>query len=242
MPPRAAPLSVEDRRERLVATTLELLHEHGPAVTTRRIAEAAGVAEGTIFRVFASKDELVTAAVCKAFEPGGMLADLQAIDPEATLRERTLALVRILQQRYSGSFALLHRLGLPQPPAPADADSDGGSDGGADGTRRAGLAEETMHAMAEVFAPHADELTMPPAEVARLLRLLTFTGTHPRLAGGDLLSTDQIVDTVLYGVLRREAGAPPTPSEDPARSEDPSRSEPLASPHPRADGAEGNRR
>ena len=42
----------------IVAATLPLLLEHGELVTTRQIAEAAGIAEGTIFRVFADKDEL----------------------------------------------------------------------------------------------------------------------------------------------------------------------------------------
>ncbi|HBX79727.1 MAG TPA: TetR/AcrR family transcriptional regulator, partial [Propionibacteriaceae bacterium] len=49
---RAAPLSPDDRRRALIAATRPLLAEFGPDVSTRRIAEAAGVAEGTIFRVF----------------------------------------------------------------------------------------------------------------------------------------------------------------------------------------------
>ncbi|MCU1430433.1 MAG: DNA-binding transcriptional regulator, AcrR family, partial [Actinomycetia bacterium] len=36
----------------IVAATLPLLLEHGDRVTSRQIAEAAGIAEGTIFRAF----------------------------------------------------------------------------------------------------------------------------------------------------------------------------------------------
>ena len=56
-------MTPDDRRRTLVEATIPLLHEHGKAVTTKQIADAAGVAEGTLFRVFDSKDDLVTAAV-----------------------------------------------------------------------------------------------------------------------------------------------------------------------------------
>lgn len=95
-------MSPEERREALIDATLPLLHEHGRAVTTRLIAEAAGVAEGTIFRVFASKDELIEAAVVRAFRPGRMLAELDRIPVDAPLRDRAVALVGIMQRRYAG--------------------------------------------------------------------------------------------------------------------------------------------
>ena len=64
--PRATPLSPDDRRRALIDATLPLLRTHGPTVSTRQIAEAAGVAEGTIFRAFPSKDDLINEAVADA--------------------------------------------------------------------------------------------------------------------------------------------------------------------------------
>ena len=55
---RVAPLAPDDRRAALIEATLPLLREHGTAVSTRQIADAAGVAEGTIFRVFPDKNSL----------------------------------------------------------------------------------------------------------------------------------------------------------------------------------------
>src|SRR5713101_1245880 len=56
---RAAALPPDERRSMIVAVTLPLLLAHGERVTSRQIAEAAGIAEGTIFRAFADKDELI---------------------------------------------------------------------------------------------------------------------------------------------------------------------------------------
>jgi len=58
---RATALPPDERRSMIVAATLPLLLEHGDRVTTKQIAEAAGIAEGTIFRVFADKDALIAA-------------------------------------------------------------------------------------------------------------------------------------------------------------------------------------
>ena len=48
-------MAPEDRRKAILEALIPLLVEQGGDVTTKEIAEAAGIAEGTIFRVFPDK-------------------------------------------------------------------------------------------------------------------------------------------------------------------------------------------
>ena len=51
-------------RDQIVTATRKLIEDRGIAHgTTKKIAQAAGCAEGTIFRYFARKEELLLAAV-----------------------------------------------------------------------------------------------------------------------------------------------------------------------------------
>jgi AcrR family transcriptional regulator len=68
-------------RERLIDATERLLREGGfAAVTTHSVARAAGYAEGTLYRHFESRDELVSATICERMPP-----DLEHL-LEATVR------------------------------------------------------------------------------------------------------------------------------------------------------------
>lgn len=187
MTPRAAPMSAEDRRSAIVEATLPLLLEHGRTVTTRQIADAAGVAEGTIFRVFESKDDLVLAAVEQGTDIEPFLDDLASIDARLDLRGRLLEVVTRLQARFTGIFALMTAMGMVGPPR--------AHRHLADGRHRA---EEIMVAL---VAPDADRLTCSPEQLVHLLRLLTFSGSHPHISDGRRLTPEQIVGVVLDGVL-----------------------------------------
>jgi AcrR family transcriptional regulator len=193
---RARPLSPEERRDKLVDTTLNLLREHGRAVTTRQIAEAAGVAEGTIFRVVESKEELVELAITRAFEPGALVHRIEEIDPHQPLHVRLVQLSSILQQRFRATFELMKKVGMVRPP-----------DHVHDRPEAVELREYVHALMAGVIGADRERLSVPPREFLHRLRLLTFAGSHPHITDGQLLTPEEIVDTLLHGLLR-DGGSP----------------------------------
>lgn len=190
MPPRAAPMAPEQRLDQLVDVTLRLLREHGRDVTTRQIAEAAGVAEGTIFRVVDSKDELVEAAIGRAFAPGALVDRIAEIDPVLPLRERLVLMVSIFQQRYRATFDLMRKVGLVRPPRHDSAEADA-------------VRAQMAALMVGVVGEDARSLTVPADEFCHRLRLLAFAGAHPMISDGHFVGPGDVVDTVLLG-LRKE--------------------------------------
>ena len=183
---RAAALPRGERRAAIVEATLPLLLTHGAGVTSRQIAEAAGVAEGTIFRVFSDKEELLEAVGDLAFDPAPTQAALEAIDLDQPLERRLELAVEILQRRVTVIWQFMTAVGMGKPPERLQA-------------RRGPQAPE-MQALARVFAPDRDRLRRDPTQSAQLLRSLTFACSHPALIAEEPLAPDEIVSLLLEGI------------------------------------------
>lgn len=81
-------MGLDERREAIVQAALPLLVEHGAHLSTRQVADAAGIAEGTVFRVFADKDELLRTCLSEAFRTDDLCARIGQVPGEQDLPTR----------------------------------------------------------------------------------------------------------------------------------------------------------
>jgi AcrR family transcriptional regulator len=195
-------MPLEDRRLALISATEPLLERYGRDVSTRQIAEAAGVAEGTIFRAFATKDELIDAVVDEVLDETRTRSEIAAIDRTLPLSERLVAAVTVLQNRTRRVFALFHALRLRP--------------GWAGGNGEDPPTHDTLHArqrhdherlelvMLDLIGPDAVHLRVSPGEAVTVLRAAVFALTHPLLGDERLARPESIVDLVLHGVQKNE--------------------------------------
>lgn len=187
-------MSPEQRREMIIQTAIPLIAEYGATVTTAKIARAAGIGEGTIFRVFADKDELLQACVAKALSPEHAVRELDAIDVSQPLPDRLAEAAEALQAHLARMGAILGSLG-----------HGGGRHPGT--VRGAGRAESTTRiraALVELLEPDRAALRRPPEQIAALFFGLLFT--QPRTEDEPDLTPRELVELFLHGALSGSDG------------------------------------
>ena len=186
---RAPGMSPEQRRAMIIQTAIPLIAEYGAAVTTAKIARAAGIGEGTIFRVFADKDELLQACIAEALSPEHAVRELDAIDLSQPLPDRLAEAADALQAHMSRMGAILGSMG-----------HRGGKHPGT--VRGVGRDESTTRiraALAELLEPDKAALRRPPEQIAALFFGLLFT--QPRTEDEPDLTPQELVEVFLHGAL-----------------------------------------
>ena len=200
---RAAPMSADERRRAIVAAVIPLLASRGAQVTTREIAGAAGVAEGTIFRVFPDKRALLLAVAEETLAPAGAKeALLEAVADAADLEEVVRIVTTRMFQRSEQVMTVLAALRDEWLAAERGAAEPGpkGPPAFVFAAHRALLERLTM-----VLEPFADQLSVTPARAALMLRTLVLGSRHPGMSAQERLGVEEITSVLLHGITR--AGA-----------------------------------
>ena len=166
----------------IVDAVIPLLLIHGRAVTSRQIADAAGVAEGTIFRAFGDKDALIEAALERFFDPEPMRAALRTVSPDEPLEAKVEQMLVILRDRFRGIIGMMAILGQRERPP------------------HRGDFHEFESIIANALAPDAAQLGWSGARIAQVLRIVAFSSAIPGIAGDELFSIEELTHIVLYGV------------------------------------------
>ncbi|WUS96667.1 TetR/AcrR family transcriptional regulator [Streptomyces sp. NBC_00708] len=186
---RAPAMSPEQRRAMIIQTAIPLIAEYGSAVTTAKIARAAGIGEGTIFRVFADKEELMQACVAEALSPEHAIRELDAIDLAQPLPDRLVEAADALQAHMSRMGAILGSLGH----------GGGKHPGPVRGAGRNESSARIRSAVAELLEPDRDALRRPPEQIAALFFGLLFT--QPRTEDEPDLTPGELVEVFLHGAV-----------------------------------------
>jgi AcrR family transcriptional regulator len=185
-------MAPEDRRAAMIDAVIPLLKEHGRDVSTRQIAEACGVAEGTVFRAFKDKDSLITAAIEAYFDPLPFRAAIAGIDRDLPVEEKLRAVLTLLRERFTGVIGFMSALRMHEGPPPI--------------VRTSG--DQWIDRLQDLLAPDADELRVPIELVAYHLRLVAFASAIPPFNIPHRFSDDELLALVAHGVLRTEGAAP----------------------------------
>jgi AcrR family transcriptional regulator len=180
-------MSIDERRAMIIEAVIPLLIEHGREVSTRQIAEAAGIAEGTIFRVFIDKEEIFAAAVDKFLDPGALHDRLRAIDPELPLEAKVNDILFQMRSRMTGIFGIMNAVGMQGRPP-----------------QRTGP-ENFMDVIGDVLQPDLEQLNVSTERAGTLIRLIAFASAIPQFNEGHEMTTAELAQYITYGIAGNPA-------------------------------------
>jgi len=179
---RARPLAPEDRKASIIDACIPLLFEHGAAVTTRQIADAAGVAEGTLFRAFGDKDSIIRAAVERFLDPEPIRQALSYIDPDLSLEQKVNDMLFHLRARFTGIIGIMSAIGTKPTYHGRD------------------VQQELLEIITGVLEGEAVRLRVPPAQAAYIIRILAFAVSIDSVSANYRMETTDIANFVVFGI------------------------------------------
>ena len=201
---RAPAMSQEERRAAIVRSTIPLLVEHGGTVSTSQIAAAAGIAEGTVFRAFKDKHDLLLACMRAGMDSDDEVARINAIGRGGPLEDRLVEGVRAV----TGYIDRIWSVGQALRAGGVGPEDMRQRMHGDDDKKEPGPPPELLRvsqAMSGLFDEGADNLRVDVERAVRMLLSLVLTNRMQGAGFGQPIEDPaEIVDLFLHGVVRRE--------------------------------------
>ncbi len=170
-------------------------------MSTREIAQAAGVAEGTIFRAFETKHDLIHATIHTALMPDAAITRIAELPDGQTLVDRVAAIIDVLRDEIHRTRSLFAHFVRPTgqpaegPPRPPFG-----------GIRPPFNPHETKNrlnaAVAVALQPYSGELAVSTAFATNLLSALAFASSFTLTEGEPTISSEELSDVVLHGIAK----------------------------------------
>ncbi|NNC13210.1 TetR/AcrR family transcriptional regulator [Planctomonas sp. JC2975] len=178
----------EERKAAIIQAVIPVMIEHGAALTSRQIAEAAGVAEGTVFRAFGDKDTLLREAAEVYLDPAPVREHLRALDASLPLEDKVRAVLEVLTERFHGVVSIMAALGL--------------ASGRPEEIRRRPAQPPLEYAsvVARLVEPELDRLNVPPEDIAPFIRLIAFASAIPSLNQEKAFASRELARLIVYGI------------------------------------------
>lgn len=204
----------DERRAAIAVATIPLLELHGSQVSTRQIALAAGVAEGTLFRAFDDKVELLSAAAQRALDPTSGVAEIDALPDAGSLAAELTQVAHLIAargRRIRRVMVAVHSIlaseegrraravraarGAPQHP-------HGSHDFGSGQDARLHALTEVRAATVRRIEAYRDELRIEPERLAQLLMVMIMGHGPPVVPDDTEVEVTDLVDVLLHGATR----------------------------------------
>ncbi|MGP4016613.1 TetR/AcrR family transcriptional regulator [Saccharopolyspora sp. 5N708] len=195
---RAPAMSPDQRRSAIVRAVLPLLAEHGANITTRQIAQAAGIAEGTVFRAFKDKDELLRACVAEAFRTDQVCAAIRQVPRDGDLTDRLGEIGALFLDHFTQLGNLMQTLVT----SGYDLQRHRAHHGRNPSDVRAEFMRNLSGAITDALAPDEPRLRIPVEDFAQLLLALVVGVRFDEKPGADHQEgIRKRVDVLLHGAL-----------------------------------------
>jgi AcrR family transcriptional regulator len=159
---RSESLTADERRAEILQAVMPLLAQRGPLVTSAEMAEAAGVAQGTIFHVFGDKQAVIDAAVSSAFDLQQLVDEIHGLVHERDLVERLGAAIDLICDRLATALPLIMKCGGSKPKV---------EDGEHPMVKMRG-------AITSLLDPDASSLSHPPEQLGAMVFGLCMAAAH----------------------------------------------------------------